>query len=230
MQRIRKGLYLLNGAEPSNCYLIEGPRGLTLFDTGHPMAAPLLIAELEGNAFALGDIEQIIISHAHADHCGGAHDFLRRQRVKVLAHPADIPVIQGREAEPGSLWVRLKRLGRRFQYSSYRPLGMVLPLEQGDSMRALSHWQVLHLPGHTPGSLALHNPSERILLCGDALNNRNNVLSLPPAANCHDHAQAQASIHKLELLDLEVIGCGHGPVICAGAGLKVHQLLSADPL
>lgn len=226
MQRIRKGLYLLNAAEPANCYLIEGPRGLTLFDTGHPLAAPLLIAELEGNAFALKDIEQIIISHSHFDHCGGAHDFLRRQRAKVLAHPEDIPAIQGREGQPASFGVRIKRLVRRFKYA-YHPLGMVLPLEPGDSMRALPHWQVLHLPGHTPGSLALLNPSERILLCGDALGNRDDCLALPSAYNCHDYVQAQASIHKLALLDLEVIGCGHGPVVCAGAGLKVQRLLSA---
>lgn len=227
MQRIRKGLYLLEAAGLSNCFLIEGSRGLTLFDTGHPLAAPRLAEEIENNGFALQDLDQIVISHAHCDHSGGAHGLLERRRVKVFAHPGDIPVIQGRErSRPRTLGLRLRRWLRRLK-GPYQPIGFVVPVGQGDSLRSLPQWQVLHAPGHTPGSICLFQPAEKALLCGDALNNRAGRLALPPPSNCHDPAQARDSVRKLCALDLDVLGCGHGPVIRAGAGLKVRELVAA---
>jgi glyoxylase-like metal-dependent hydrolase (beta-lactamase superfamily II) len=108
MQRIRRGLYLLESAL-ANCYLIEGNHGLTLFDTGQPSAAPELIEEMERNGFSLQDLEAIVLSHAHFDHAGGARGLLEHHRVKVFAHPADIPAVKGRRETPPSLGLRLVR-------------------------------------------------------------------------------------------------------------------------
>ena len=226
MQRIDKGLYLLESAGLSNSYLIEGPHGLTLFDAGSPLAAPHLAQEIEDNGFALKDIEQLVLSHWHFDHAGGARGLLERHRFKVYAHPQDIPAIQGRPEPPRTLGLRLWRALLRIKYP-YRPLEVVVPIDQGETLRALPRWQVLRLPGHTLGSIGIFQPVERVLLCGDALNNRGGRLSLPLASHCHDSARARESVRALAALDLEILGCGHGPVIRAGAGLRVHELLSA---
>jgi glyoxylase-like metal-dependent hydrolase (beta-lactamase superfamily II) len=227
MQRIRQGIYLLESAEHSNSYLIEGPHGLTLFDAGGPRASPYVAEEIEGNGFALKDIEQIVISHAHFDHAGGVRGLLERHRVKVFAHPADIPGITGKDRRPPrSLFLRAWRSFLGLLYP-YRPLQVVMPIDQGETLRALPRWQVLRLPGHTPGSIGLFHPVGKLLLCGDALNNRDGRLSLPSASHCDDPVQARDSAHRLAMLDLEVLGCGHGPVLRAGAGLKVQELLSS---
>jgi glyoxylase-like metal-dependent hydrolase (beta-lactamase superfamily II) len=226
MQRIRKGLYLLESAKPVNCYLIEGSHGLTLFDTGQPLAAPRLIEEIENNAFDIKDIEAIVISHGHIDHAGGAHGLLERHRVKVFAHPADIPSIQGRrQFPPKSLKMRLYQVLMRIK-SPYRPIGVILPIDQGQTLRTLPQWQILRLPGHTAGSIGLFQPAKRLLLAGDALNTRGGGISLPEDENCDDSAMARESVRKLGLLDLEVLCCGHGPVIQSGAGLRIQEFLS----
>ena len=224
MQRIRRGLYLLEEAESSNCYLIEGPHGLTLFDTGHPLAAPRLAEEIERNGFALKDIEAIILSHSHFEHAGGARGLLERHRVKVFAHPADIPVVKGQDQKKLGLGQRLWRLLFRLRY--YRPLEVVVPVDEGETLRPLPQWQVLRLPGHTAGSIGIFQPGEGILLCGDALVNRGGRLAVPRDAHCQDPVAARESVRKLAALDLEVLGCGHGPVVLSGAGLKIHELLS----
>lgn len=225
MQRIRRGLYLLESAGLANCYLIEGPHGLTLFDTAHPSAAPRLAEEIERNGFALRDIEAIILSHGHFDHAGGARGLLERHRVKVFAHPADIPAVKGQTEPARTLGLRLWRflLGLRYPY---RPLEVIVPIDEGETLRLLPHWQVLRLPGHTLGSIGLFLPRERVLLCGDALNNRGRRLAIPGDGHCQDPVAARESVRKMGALDLEVLGCGHGPVVLSGAGLKVHDLLA----
>ena len=224
MQRLRRGLYLLESAEPGNCYLIEGTHGLTLFDTGEPATAPRLAEEIARNGFALKDIEAIVLSHSHFEHAGGAWGLLERHRVKVFAHPADIPAITGQEPAPRDLAERLRRLLFRLRY--YHALEVVVPIDEGETLRPLPQWQVLRLPGHTAGSIGIFQPRERVLLCGDALINRGDSLALPKDAHCQDPVAARESVRKLATLDLEVLGCGHGPVVLCAAGLKVHELLS----
>ena len=56
--------------------------------------------------------------------------------------------------EPASLllrlWVRLLKLR-----APYRPLDIVIPIAAGQTLQSLPQWQVLSLPGHTPGSISL---------------------------------------------------------------------------
>lgn len=227
MERIRKGLYLLRAGGFVNAYLVEGPRGLTLVDTGHARCAARLAAEIEGGGFALKDIEQIVITHSHFDHSGGAALLLDRHRVKVLAHPEDIPVLRGLAADRlAGVAGWLSRLAVRLWFP-YRPLDVVVPLRQGEALRALPHWQVMHTPGHTPGSISLYQPAERVLICGDALSNKSGALGLSPRLFNGDNAQAEDTARRLAQLDCDVLCCGHGPVVRQGASERL-KAMSAD--
>ena len=224
MQRIRKGLYVLEAANWVNAYLIEGPRGLTLVDTGHPRCPEKLVAEITGAGFDLREIEQILITHAHFDHAGGAAYLLGKNRVKVYAHPEDAGEIQGKIAKRPFHPARwLSKFVQRMWFP-YRPLETVVPLKQSDTLRALPRWQVLHTPGHTPGSLSLYQPADYLLICGDAFSNRGGKLALSPSLFNDDHAAAARSAKKLAELPCEVLCCGHGPVIRSGAGQQMHGL------
>ncbi|MBI3552934.1 MAG: MBL fold metallo-hydrolase [Elusimicrobia bacterium] len=225
MQRLRKGLYLLESGGFVNAYLIEGPRGLTLVDTGHPRAAEQFCREIALGGFALKEIEQILVTHSHFDHAGGAAYLLDKHRVKVYAHPDDIAAIQGKAPQrPFSLSRWVSGLVQRLWFP-YRPLEVVVPLRQSETLRALPQWQVLHTPGHTPGSLSLYQPTDFVLICGDALSNRKDKLSLSPRPYNHDNELAAKSAKRLSELPCEVLCCGHGPVIRAAAGQRIHELV-----
>jgi glyoxylase-like metal-dependent hydrolase (beta-lactamase superfamily II) len=170
-----------------------------------------------------------LITHHHFDHAGGAAFLLEKHRVKVYAHPDDAAAMQGVLAKrPFSPARWLSGLVQKFWFP-YRPLEIVVPLRQSDTLRALPQWQVLHTPGHTPGSLSLYQPSDYVLICGDALSNRKNKLGLSPRLYNDDDAQAGRSLKKLAQLPCEVLCCGHGPVIRSGAGQALHKLAEGLP-
>lgn len=224
MERIRKGLYQLEAAGWVNAYLIEGARGLTLVDTGHPRSAEKLAKEITEAGFDLREIEQIVITHAHFDHAGGAPFMLTKNRVKVYAHPEDAGELQGKPRKRPFSPVRwLSNLVQRIWFP-YRPLEIVVPLNQSTGLRGIPSWQVLHTPGHTPGSISFYQPADYILIAGDAFFNQRGKLTLPPALINDDNAAVVKSVKKLAELPCEVLCCGHGPVIRSGAGQIMHKL------
>lgn len=226
VERIREGLYLLQAGGFVNAYLLEGPRGLTLVDTGHPRSGTAIVHELETAGFHLKDIEQIVITHYHNDHCGGAAAVLEKRRVKVLAHPRDIPQLKGAPVVGWTLARRVAEVANRLWFP-YRPLETIVPLDPPHPLRPLPYWQVLHTPGHTAGSISLYQPSEQVLLCGDALTNRGGRLRLSNSLFNDDQGEAIRTVEKLAHLRCEVLCCGHGPVIRKGASLIMRQVAEA---
>ena len=226
MQRIRQGFYLLEAGRVANAYLLESASGLTLVDTGPADRGEALVEEIQQAGFHLDDLSRIVITHAHADHAGGAAAVLKRRRVKIYAHPADIAALEGRAPMHyghGPLgWLRRKA-------ARAEPLPSVVAASPREPIRGLPHWQVLHTPGHTPGSLSLFNPVHGLLLCGDAIAARDGKLTLADRM-ASDRAAAAKSLEMLASLDVEVLACGHGDVLRPRAWQKIEALVGKTPL
>jgi hydroxyacylglutathione hydrolase len=105
-------------------------------------------------------VKYIVATHAHIDHVGGIEKLKQATGATVLMHQADLPLYQNLAAQAELLGVA--------------PPGVVAVdqfLKEGDSLHfgALS-LEVLHTPGHSPGSLSLHLPGEnQRILSGDTL-------------------------------------------------------------
>ena len=97
-------------------------------------------------------------------------------------------------------------------------------VDDGDHIDVLGGATVLHIPGHTPGAIALHLPAEGVLLCGDAINHRGKRLGPPPASFTVDAQQAAASVKRLAVLQFEVLCPGHGEPIVVGAADMVREM------
>jgi glyoxylase-like metal-dependent hydrolase (beta-lactamase superfamily II) len=91
---------------------------------------------------------------------------------------------------------------------------------------------VIHLPGHSEGSAALHLPARKILFVGDALATLN-VLSgktgpqLAPFGS--DFAQARESLRRIEGLEADVVLPGHGQPWTGGVGEAVRLIREGAP-
>ena len=115
-----------------------------------------------------------VLTHAHFDHCGGLHEFDER-----LGHPAEGPVMTApdwRNTLYGGGWAaaELVRPGAYpgFCPESYRVRAAPLTghVDEGDVIDLGDRaFRVLHLPGHSPGSIGLWEPATGTLFSGDAL-------------------------------------------------------------
>jgi len=105
-------------------------------------------------------VKYIVATHAHIDHVAGIEKLQRASGAAVLMHEGDLPLYQNLAVQAAWLGVR--------------PPGMVEVdqfLREGDALRWGSlQLEVLHTPGHSPGSLSLHLPGEhRRIFSGDTL-------------------------------------------------------------
>jgi glyoxylase-like metal-dependent hydrolase (beta-lactamase superfamily II) len=228
VKRVAPGLFLLESCAPANAYLIEGSFDLTLVDAGPPESAGNLAAELRDNGFRIQDVQRAVLTHAHPGHAGGLSPLLEEHPFRVYAHRQEIPVLTGRRGPPralglGGLW----RDFRRGRFRPWKRLDVALPLEEGHPVRGLAQWQVLHLGGHTRGSIGLFHPARQVLLCGDALCNQGGRLSAPEAGLLESPEEAGRTLASLAGLDCDVLCCGHGPVIRGGAFRFIEGLLAA---
>ena len=82
----------------------------------------------------------------------------------------------------------------------------------------------MHTPGHTPGSICLFIPQEKLVIVGDLLTHRFR-LSLPSRLFTVDTEQEIKSIRKLAGLDFSVIAFGHGKPILREAHQAVVRLV-----
>ena len=102
------------------------------------------------------------------------------------------------------------------------PAPVVLEVEDGDSLAIGGGATVLHVPGHTPGSIALYLAAERILFTGDTIASVETTPILGPF-NC-DRAAAIRSFRRLAALDVRLACFGHGSPL---RGEDVPAMLAA---
>ena len=221
-------LHLVPGLRGANVYLLVGDR-LTLVDTGMPGSEGTILDYVEGLGRVRGDLARIVVTHHHLDHVGSLAALKTRTGAQVLAHPKDAPFISG-EQSPPPVRSALPRLLTRLLGSALpraEPAPVDVPLQDCDRLEALGGAIVLHVPGHTPGAIALHFPSEGVLLCGDVIDHRRNRLGPPPGPFTEDMDQALASLRRLAGLDFDVLFPGHGPPIVDGADQQVRAMVHA---
>lgn len=194
---------------------------LTLVDAGLAGSGRRIERDLARLGHPLADLRRIVCTHGHPDHAGGVAE-LEAPGVEVCMHPADFAGLKigVREA------LRRPSRGRLFA-SITRPPTAVRPIEDGDVLPGLGGLRVVHTPGHTPGSVCLYAPRDRLLFTGDVLQRRRGRVVAASRIYSDDYAAARASLRRLAALDVATIVFSHYPPLREGAN-ETLAILARD--
>ncbi|HTK44795.1 MAG TPA: MBL fold metallo-hydrolase [Patescibacteria group bacterium] len=208
------------GDEIVNSYLVEDGGALTVVDAGAPGYWAALLDELAAIGRTLLDVRAIVLTHGHDDHIGFA-ERARQAGIGSRVHPLDATLARKEIGNPARLAGGL-RIGPSigFLWFSLRHgmlrtpgLGQVETFDAGATLDVPGAPLVIHTPGHTPGSVALHFAGHDTLFVGDALN------TYSVATGWHgpqlspfnaDRAQALDSLARLEAVEATNVLPGHG--------------------
>lgn len=219
-------VHRIPGLRGAGAYLLLG-NGLTLVDSGMPGSEEPILDYIASLGRAPADLARIIVTHHHLDHVGSLSALRQRSGAQVVAHVDEAPFISGQQAPPlpqGGMMRRILRLTAPLMPQALR-VGIDITVQDGDRLDVLGGATVVHVPGHTLGAIALHCPSERVLICGDVIDHRGGRLGPPPRAFTVDMDQAIQSLHRLAELEFDMLCLGHGEPIPGGADEQVRAMV-----
>jgi glyoxylase-like metal-dependent hydrolase (beta-lactamase superfamily II) len=218
------GINQIDGIQ-GNCFLVERD-GLVLIDTGLPRSGKKILAYITGTLRReLHDVHTIIITHYHVDHTGNVAKLRRATGAKVAIHADDADYLTGKTPAAPLKGIRGRVLNLLMFLWPCEPLVPDILLHDGDTLAGL---RCIHVPGHTPGSIALLDPERRVLFCGDALLTKNGIVGGPPSGATDNMERAMESIKVIAGLDFDVLLSGHGVPLRPKASDKVAGFLKAQ--
>lgn len=143
------------GIIETNCYIVSCPatKEAVVIDPGDE--APRILDAVERDALT---VRYVLNTHGHFDHIGANRDLIAATRARLAMHPADIPVLLERGGAP---WFGIEL-----------PESPLPDLELSDGLEiefGTLRFRVLHVPGHSPGSVAFYFPDEQAVFVGDVL-------------------------------------------------------------
>jgi glyoxylase-like metal-dependent hydrolase (beta-lactamase superfamily II) len=213
-------------------YLLLGEERTLLVDTGlRDMPDQVIAPYVAGLGRSLADLDDVLISHADVDHCGGNRSFrAAAPDTRVLCGEADRPWIESNAAMLAGnyRWYEPYGFGPSADDIAFleRELGGDAPvdvgLRGGETLRLGPSWrpEVLALPGHTLGHLGLWDPRSGAAIVidavlGDGIYDRAGNRLIPP--RYYSVAHYEATIRRLRALDPALLLTAHYPVMERGA-------------
>ena len=232
--RITEGVHRV-GSGMVNVYLVEEAGEVTVIDAGMPGMYGELVAELATMGRTIGDVRAVVLTHGHPDHIGMAERLRRERRTAPWVHEADAALARGEVPNParGLGPVRPKPLLAFLLYGLRRgglrrpKVAEVATYGDGATLDVPGAPRVVLVPGHTPGSAALHVEARDTLFVGDAFA----TLAVTTGSEgpqvapfSADPEQAVASLDRIAEIHAAFALPGHGAPWTAGMHEAIRQV------
>jgi glyoxylase-like metal-dependent hydrolase (beta-lactamase superfamily II) len=242
-QHVAEGIHRVEDAH-TNWYLVEEGSSLTVVDTGLPRSWRSLRDSLRALGRRPGDIEAVVLTHAHFDHMGFARRAQQELGVPLWAHSSERSVVAHpwRYEHERSRLPYLRHPGFLKVFAEMTAMG-ALAVQGTDSARSYDagaqlevpgHPQVLFTPGHTHGHCSLLLRERGALIVGDAFvmldpyTGRAGPCIVAGAATA-DSNRNLASLDALGAAEAEIALTGHGPVWRGNMADAVAQARATGP-
>lgn len=160
-------------------------------------------------------VEKIVLTHGHIDHAGGAAE---------LKEALGVP-IEGPHGADRFLLDNLAKQGASYGIPA-RPVTPDRWLDEGETVTVAGHvFDVLHCPGHSPGSVVLVNHENKLIMMGDVLF-RGSIGRTDFPYGDHDALITAIKTKLLTLGNDYAFICGHGPTSTIGNERRTNPFLT----
>jgi glyoxylase-like metal-dependent hydrolase (beta-lactamase superfamily II) len=199
------------GPLQTNCFILgdDETKDAVVFDPGDE--APKVLAALQAHGWSL---RHILLTHAHFDHIGGVAGVVEATGAPIALHPDER--------------LLLKMRGGAMLF------GMSIPacpepqvwLQPGEPLTIGNlRFDVLFVPGHTPGHVAFYCPAAHAVFSGDVL--FYDSIGRTDLPGGHYQTLMRSIRHMLLILpDDTQVCCGHGPVTTLGRERRENPFLA----
>ena len=221
---VASDVFLVVGPRTNWCLIRDGD-AITLIDAAWPKDYPVVVDSLRQIGAGPGQVDAVVLTHAHPDHVGVAERLRAEHAAVVRTHMDEVGHATGtyhQRVRTIDLVIRMWRPSVAAFAIGSIARGGANPTPVADvEAFARSPLDVpgrpvpVPTPGHPSGHCSFHLPDSGIVITGDALVNRNVLTNRPgprlmPRIFSHDWEQALVSLDALAALDADVLLPGHG--------------------
>ena len=231
--QIAKNLYRLPtlGSFINSYAFINDDSSVTLIDCGLKWASEKITKDLSRIGKHPNDVVNIVLTHAHDDHVGGAAQMIQAcDNSSVLMHELDAHLPpQGKTPSRDTSRLSGKIMGLMPE-SAYEPFSVTHQLKDGEIINTAGGLKVVHTPGHTDGHISLLHLESETLITGDSIFNMTSRMTWALSGFCVNYRQSQETARRFLDLDFKNVCFTHGPEIRNSGKQRIKQFLSKKGL
>lgn len=221
MPKITEGVYMIQGQDDfipdSHTYIIGKPESndLSIIDAGLTGKGVYKLKSMEQLGFDLSSIKRVIMTHTHMDHIGCLAEIKKRipwaelwvHRLEgELLENGDDRAVYGMDMFKSMCQMQYGLKPDAFTFTVERKLEGGEILEIGGMV-----WEVVFIPGHSMGGIALYNPVEEILIPGDVIY-ADHAIGRFDLFGADPHA-LKNSLNKLAEMKIDILLPGHNQIV-----------------
>ena len=221
MTEVAQGVYFIQGQDEmipdSHVYLLGMPSSedLTLVDAGLVGRGTYKLQSLTKAGIKLSSIKRVIMTHTHLDHIGCLSEIMQElPSAELWIHTLEAEPIEegddrgvyGMQMFKQMCQTQYRLKDGAFKFKVHRKLKGGEALDIGGM-----NWEVIHIPGHSMGGIALYHKEQKILIPGDVLYADYAIgrFDLHGA----DASQLKGSLLKLADLQVTILLPGHNRIV-----------------
>ena len=221
MSQVTEGIFFIEGRDDlvpdSHTYIIGKPEtgDLTMVDVGLVGKSAYKLDAVEKLGLDAASIKRIIMTHTHIDHISCMHEIMEAiPGIELWIHTSEADLLEkgdergvyGMDVFKNMCQAQYNLEDGRFKFKVDRKLNNSDLLETGGMS-----WKVIHIPGHSSGSIALYNKEVKALIPGDVVYadyaiGRFDLYGADPG-------QHMESLNRLAELEVDILLPGHNRIM-----------------